>query len=99
MRYAVFLIFNIIWITKDRPEVDYSEYLGKDWKCEYKGASTLVCNHSNWLDAFIIYFFYEPSVLAKREVLKMPIFNIIIKSAAPMYIDRAATHEDRDRLV
>ncbi len=41
------LIFfaGVVWIKVERPEADYSKYLGPDWKPTYEGASTLISNH------------------------------------------------------
>ena len=33
----------------EKVKVDYSKYLGPDWKPEYEGTSTIVCNHSSWM--------------------------------------------------
>lgn len=45
------LIFfsNIWWIKVERPVVDYSKFLGPDWKPTYEGTSTYVVNHSAWM--------------------------------------------------
>ena len=32
-------------IEEIRKEVDYSEYLGPDWKMTYEGHSCVICNH------------------------------------------------------
>ena len=39
-------VFNYKYELAD---VDYSKYLGPDWKPSYKGPSTIICNHSSWM--------------------------------------------------
>jgi hypothetical protein len=45
------LIFlgNVVWISVERPKIDYSVYLGPDWEPSYENASTYVVNHSIWI--------------------------------------------------
>ena len=35
-------------INIERPEIDYTKYLGEDWVKTYEGESTLINNHSSW---------------------------------------------------
>ena len=50
MRFMGFL-FGTMYKSY-RPEVDYSKWLGPDWKPHYDGASMIVSNHSGWYDVF-----------------------------------------------
>ena len=40
---------GLVYIRIEKPEIDYSEYLGPDWKKTYKGESTILINHSSWI--------------------------------------------------
>lgn len=47
-RYSM-LMYGVVWISKKKVIVDYSKWLGADWKFDaetsYKGAGTFVANH------------------------------------------------------
>ena len=43
------LMAGLVYIRIEKPEIDYSEYLGPDWKKTYKGESTILINHSSWI--------------------------------------------------
>jgi hypothetical protein len=44
-RLLIFVV-GIVWVDKDnKKKVDYSKYLGPDWKPTYKGAGIQVSNH------------------------------------------------------
>jgi hypothetical protein len=47
-RYSM-LMYGVVWISKKKVIVDYSKWLGADWKfnaeTSYKGAGTFVANH------------------------------------------------------
>ena len=66
-----FLIFvsQLYWIRVERPEVDYSKYLGPDWSPTYEGASTYVVNHSSWMVSLcflMIYSLYYTTFLQRK---------------------------------
>lgn len=42
-------IAGVVWIGIERPKVDYSKYLGPDWKPTYTGTSTFISNHQSWI--------------------------------------------------
>lgn len=37
-------------IEVEERKVDYSKYLGPDWKCSFKNATAVVSNHLSWID-------------------------------------------------
>ena len=46
------LMSGIFHIKVERPDIDYSKYLGPDWKKSYEGESTIIVNHSSWIVNF-----------------------------------------------
>lgn len=40
---------GLAYIKVERPDVDYSKYLGPNWEKTYKGESTVINNHSSWM--------------------------------------------------
>lgn len=65
---------SLVWVNKQRPNVSYSKYLGEDWECDYDKShcSTVVINHSSFLDSVINCLYQMPSHITKAEVLKIP---------------------------
>jgi hypothetical protein len=54
---AHMLLSGVIWAQWSiKPNVDYSEYLGPDWKPSYEGAGIQVSNHSGWLDIMALLY-------------------------------------------
>lgn len=70
---------SMMWyVNRTDPEVDYSEYLGPNWKKEVKErtkpVSTLMCNHSSFLDLWLLESSsFGPSFVSKEGVRKTPI--------------------------
>jgi 1-acyl-sn-glycerol-3-phosphate acyltransferase len=78
--------------TTEQAEVDYSEYLGvkgKDWKVEYKGASTLVSNHVSWFDTAFAIFYYFPVLTARASIADTPFIGSVFKAMGTIFIARA----------
>ena len=48
-RLTLLTVAGVFYIKKRRPRVDYTKYLGKEWKPEYHDRATFVCNHSVWM--------------------------------------------------
>lgn len=77
---------------------DYSEYLGPDYlKTQQlpKKASTIVSNHSSWLDSLILIFNCYPGFAAKIETKKIPILRECIQNLQSIYISRGGTDKQR----
>ena len=53
-------IFGCFGFSTHRPKVDYSKWLGPDWKPTYDGASMLVSNHTSWNEMFNTFLFVRP---------------------------------------
>jgi len=49
-------VANIFWIDIQRPSVDYKKYLGPEWTPKYRGASSVISNHSSWLDILAVFY-------------------------------------------
>jgi 1-acyl-sn-glycerol-3-phosphate acyltransferase len=52
--------------------VDYSKYLGPDWKPKYEGAPTLVGNHRSWIDIMVNLHVFCPAFLARAGAKNVP---------------------------
>ena len=56
---------------KEDHSIDYSEYLGPDWKAQWEGAPTLIANHTSWLDIMYTIGIFFPGFVARSTVQKM----------------------------
>ena len=88
----IFGAVGCVWITTKKTYVDYSEYLGPDWKPDYdsKRTSTVISNHSCFLDAMVHGLSQLPSHIAKGEVRKFPGIGIIAEYCQCLFIDRSS---------
>ena len=48
-RGFLLLVGSVYWIHKERYAVDYSQYLGPEWKADYNKPATIIGNHSCWM--------------------------------------------------
>ena len=50
--------------------------------------SMIIANHISWLDIPILYTQYSLSFIARAEIKKWPLLNLLIKSAGTIFINR-----------
>ena len=82
--------FGVPYFTHNRPKVDYSEWLGPDWKPSYEGATMIVSNHQSWYEVFMTFFFVRPmpGFIAKSSVKTVPSVGMIATAVGSVYLDR-----------
>lgn len=87
-----------MWITVERLDYDYSKYLGKDYK---KNAPThyasTFSNHFSWVD--VVVFLWKnggSSFVSSRKVEFYPIVGQIAKNLGCVFVDRAASRNEKD---
>jgi len=69
-------------------DIDYSEYLGPDWKKEYSGGSTLISNHVSWLDTCFAIVYYFPTIVARESLQKTPFIGSVLRAMATIFLVR-----------
>jgi len=94
-RWLVFFA-GIVWIKTERPQIDYKKYLGPDWKPKYNGASTLVFNHSTWIDILIGMWWDMPSFLSQKYVRSYPGVGKISDLLQSLYLNRTGTKDEKE---
>jgi 1-acyl-sn-glycerol-3-phosphate acyltransferase len=72
-------------------DIDYSEYLGPDWKKEYEGASTLVSNHVSWFDTCFAIVYYFPTIVARESLQKTPFIGSVLRAMSTIFLVRTGT--------
>lgn len=70
---------NVFWIHSEKLKVDYSKYLGPDWKMTYDNPTVIVKNHSCYMDVLTSLYFKNPGFVAKEGVKKWPFVEWIGK--------------------
>lgn len=71
------LALGIVYIKVERPDIDYSNYLGPDWSKTYEGETTLVLNHSSWIDILVLMWWSMPSFVSSSGVKNFPFIGTI----------------------
>lgn len=73
---ARIIIYTIggMWISYERPECDYSKYLGPDWKADYDRTkvASVVINHTAAADSMIVSMEQLVTCVAKKGVRDTP---------------------------
>lgn len=98
----VSLLVGAFMLTYKRElvQVDYKKYLGPTWKNpEFDGASTVVSNHSSWIDVNLITCLKFPSFTPKLGIKSWPaigtVCDLVFKS---LFINRAGSAEERQKI-
>mmetsp|Transcript_21910 Transcript_21910/g.19452 ORF Transcript_21910/g.19452 Transcript_21910/m.19452 type:complete len:252 (+) Transcript_21910:363-1118(+) len=80
-------------------DYDYSKWLGPDYS-KTKAASGSVSNHCSWVDSFIIsYIFGGANFVSKSSNIKIPMMGKIGIATNTLFVDRAGTKEEKDKIV
>ena len=86
------------WWKHSRKKVDYSKWLGPDWKPTYDGATMVVSNHTSYCDVFTIFLFLNPmpGFIAKTSIKGIPAVGPCATAAGSMFLDRRDKAQKRD---
>jgi 1-acyl-sn-glycerol-3-phosphate acyltransferase len=88
--------------VRKRVDFDYSPYLGPNYKETARPPqhlSTLVSNHSGWLDVPILISHFKAAFASKKTFRKVPIFGLIVEALGCIFISRGASQEKRNKIV
>lgn len=83
-------------------DFDYSYYLGKDYKRNQqlpKKTSTIVSNHTSWLDAPVLIAAYHPGFCVNEESRSVPFLNTLIDCLNSVYIQRQGSPAQRKQML
>lgn len=78
--------------------VDYREYLGPDWKPSYENASTLICNHSVFMDPLVMMYRGTSSHVSKASILDVPFAGVVGIASQHLWINRSDKGARKDML-
>ncbi len=95
--------YTLMLTDHDEIEVDYSKYLGPNWrenKFQGKRVSTIVSNHIGFIEILAyIALMTPPSFTPARQVKDFPIGDHFVRCLNSIYVDRTQKKEKRDALV
>ena len=84
--------------TSRKIDVDYSEYLGKDYKKTMKKpkrVSTIISNHTTWLDPVVFIKTLRPAFSPSAEFRHLPLVGNLIDALDSIYIPRGGSEEKK----
>jgi hypothetical protein len=83
----MFFGFGMYWLKKEGPQVDWSKYLGAEWKPSYKNPGTIISNHQAWIDIAVHTFISFISFSPKSGIKKWPLTgeNLHLRVQFPIY--------------
>lgn len=79
-------------------DVDYTEYLGQNYKSQakkIKRTSTIVCNHVSWLDPVVLIKNVRPAFAPSSEFRNVPLLSTLIDCIDSIYIPRGGSEEKK----
>jgi 1-acyl-sn-glycerol-3-phosphate acyltransferase len=88
--------------TRKFVDFDYTPFLGPNYKescIPPKHVSTIVSNHSSWLDVPILISHFKAAFASKKTFRKVPIFGLIVQALGCIFISRGASIEKRNKIV
>ena len=88
--YLFGFAFGVFHWKHTRPEVDYSKWLGPDWKPHYDNFTMYVSNHNGWNEIFNTFFFARPmpGFIAKESVKEIPSIGTIATAIGSLFLKR-----------
>ena len=92
------LMMSGLQLSESRPDVDYSIYLGQEWKASYDKPGTLISNHQCWLDIFMHMYRSPPSHVSKASVRKIPFIGYMAECVGGLFMDRGSKDQKKDMI-
>jgi len=82
---------SYLWITHTHDEVDYSKWLGKDYKEKMpnKRPPVIVSNHRTWSDVLVMMTMDEfPSYVASSHIRDLPLYGFLAVAFGSFFVQR-----------
>lgn len=87
---------GLAWVNLEYVEnCGYEKYLGPEWKAQWTGAGTIVCNHICWMDILVTIAYFFPSFVSKKSIKSYPGVGPIAQAIDCVFLDRAGTKEQK----
>ena len=97
--YVGMLITGHFRIKFKKVDLDYSEYLGLDWKVkDNEKAPILISNHISFGDNFVMLMKYYPRFIARIGMKKFPIVGTFSDAINCLYIQRVGQNAGNSKI-
>jgi 1-acyl-sn-glycerol-3-phosphate acyltransferase len=96
------MFFNGFFSTREVHDVDYTEYLGPNYKDGYrkiKATSTYVSNHVSWMDTMCLYQYYPMALSLDWGFKTIPLMGKMSMLIDSIYLPRGSTEEKRNQAI
>lgn len=107
-KWVIFFMFHVVIsmylfvvgmkTTLNYKDVDYSAYLGANYKQnmkKIKRTSTVISNHVSWLDPVIILKHLRMAFAPSEEFSRVPLISTFIEVVDSIYIPRGGSQEKK----
>jgi 1-acyl-sn-glycerol-3-phosphate acyltransferase len=92
-RIFLYCSASCLWVNQEKPSICYKKYLGPDWKPDYdlSTTSTIICNHSAFMNAIMMAYHVMPSHITKGEVKDVLGAGRLCINAQCFFLDRSSS--------
>lgn len=85
-------------VVNRKINVDYSEYLGPDWKNDpNEKAPIVIANHASFVDNMVMIMKYCPRFISRISFKKMPFIGLMADSLNSLYIERVGNNAQESK--
>lgn len=96
----ILIIMSGMRITFKKKHFDYTEYLGPNYEVQTKRfskrVSTIVCNHTSWLDGYIMLNYFDVCLTPDVGFKSWPIAGRSLMCYDALFMPRARNDKDRE---
>ena len=92
----IVILLSGIVLGKKEEDMDYSYWLGPDYKAKYrkiKRTSTVVTNHVSWIDTPVIMINTIVAITLDKGLEKAPVLGPMAKMTDGLFLPRGGTNE------
>ena len=95
--WIVLTAWGMVSCKLERKNVDYTEWLGPDWKPKYEGAGLYVANHTSFFEICSNIFMMKPTpaYVTKESALNLPGVGFMIQNMQCVFVRNENTKENR----
>jgi hypothetical protein len=86
----------------EKVDVDYSEYLGPDYKNQYREVEqipTMISNHVSWIDSQLLFKYFKIAFIMDQGYKKIPVFGTLCSVLDSMFINVRGTADAREKII
>ena len=87
--FAFTLGIKSVHVERQKCEKLYKEIFGDDYNFTYdEGYSTIISNHTGWVDIIVYLHRFAPGFIAKNDVKNIPLVGKVAEQIECLFVDR-----------